>query len=198
MDGARALAGTGQPRACYALIDGPASLRPVYMHRGLMMECLRPEGISGHSSDPGPGHNRLEGMHEMLALLLLRSASSSSGAPRSGFSFPPSAKAASMGAAPTGSAPGVRCILSCGQGWTPVLRRAIRERAGMAAERRQPRGSLSPCLMPLLPLQQRPMRIWFGPAKARADSGRRPRPLLPKCPGCSSRIRKPWSRTRLH
>ena len=73
MNGARALAEAGKPRARYAVIGEPTSLRPVRMHKGIMMERLAFEGQSGHSSNPDLGRNALEGMHEaMTELLALR------------------------------------------------------------------------------------------------------------------------------
>ncbi|GGE52245.1 acetylornithine deacetylase [Streptosporangium jomthongense] len=70
MNGARALAEAGKPKARYAVIGEPTSLRPVRMHKGIMMERLTFEGQSGHSSDPALGRNALEGMHEALGELL--------------------------------------------------------------------------------------------------------------------------------
>jgi acetylornithine deacetylase len=73
MNGARALAEAGKPKARYAVIGEPTSLRPVRMHKGIMMERLKFEGQSGHSSNPALGRNALEGMHEaMTELLALR------------------------------------------------------------------------------------------------------------------------------
>jgi acetylornithine deacetylase len=74
MNGARALAEAGRPKARYAVIGEPTGLRPVRMHKGIMMERLAFEGLSGHSSDPDLGRNALEGMQEaMTELLTLRS-----------------------------------------------------------------------------------------------------------------------------
>ena len=70
MNGARALAEAGKPRARYAVIGEPTSLRPVRMHKGIMMERLTFEGQSGHSSNPDLGRNALEGMHEAMTELL--------------------------------------------------------------------------------------------------------------------------------
>jgi|TARA_Y100000589_G_scaffold273523_1_gene266986 acetylornithine deacetylase len=70
MNGARALAEAGRPRARYAIIGEPTGLRPIRMHKGIMMERLRFEGLSGHSSNPDLGRNALEGMHEALTELL--------------------------------------------------------------------------------------------------------------------------------
>ncbi|MBS3804001.1 MAG: acetylornithine deacetylase [Oleiphilaceae bacterium] len=70
MSGARALAEAGQPKARYAVIGEPTGLKPVRMHKGIMMERLVFEGRSGHSSDPSLGNNALEGMHEAMGELL--------------------------------------------------------------------------------------------------------------------------------
>ncbi|WP_040886909.1 acetylornithine deacetylase [Marinobacter santoriniensis] len=70
MNGARALAEAGRPKARYAVIGEPTGLRPVRMHKGIMMERLRFDGQSGHSSNPSLGRNALEGMHEALTELL--------------------------------------------------------------------------------------------------------------------------------
>ncbi|MBS8240383.1 acetylornithine deacetylase [Marinobacter lipolyticus] len=75
MNGARALAEAGRPKARYAVIGEPTGLKPVRMHKGIMMERLAFEGQSGHSSDPALGRNAMEGMHEALGeLLALRAA----------------------------------------------------------------------------------------------------------------------------
>jgi len=74
MNGAKALAEAGKPKARYAVIGEPTSLKPVRMHKGIMMERLTFEGLSGHSSNPDLGRNALEGMHEAITeLLALRS-----------------------------------------------------------------------------------------------------------------------------
>ncbi len=70
MNGARALAEAGKPKARYAVIGEPTSLRPVRMHKGIMMERLKFEGSSGHSSNPALGRNAMEGMHEAMGELL--------------------------------------------------------------------------------------------------------------------------------
>lgn len=73
MNGARALAEAGKPKARYAVIGEPTELRPVRMHKGIMMERLKFEGLAGHSSNPALGRNALEGMNEaMTGLLELR------------------------------------------------------------------------------------------------------------------------------
>ncbi|MDX1634517.1 MAG: acetylornithine deacetylase [Marinobacter sp.] len=70
MNGAKALAEAGKPKGRYAVIGEPTGLRPVRMHKGIMMERLVFEGQSGHSSDPALGNNALEGMQEAMTELL--------------------------------------------------------------------------------------------------------------------------------
>lgn len=70
MNGARALAEAGRPKARYAVIGEPTGLRPVYMHKGMMMETIRVKGSAGHSSDPSLGANALEAMHSVLGKLI--------------------------------------------------------------------------------------------------------------------------------
>jgi len=70
MDGARELVECGRPQARYAVIGEPTGLRPVNMHKGILMESIHVHGHSGHSSNPALGANALEGMHKVLAELL--------------------------------------------------------------------------------------------------------------------------------
>jgi len=70
MAGARALVDAGRPQAAHAVIGEPTGLRPVRMHKGIMMEAIRVTGRSGHSSDPSLGVNALEGMHAVITDLL--------------------------------------------------------------------------------------------------------------------------------
>jgi len=70
MAGARALAEAGRPKARAAVIGEPTSLRPVYMHKGMMMESVRIRGQSGHSSNPALGASALEAMHAVMGELL--------------------------------------------------------------------------------------------------------------------------------
>lgn len=69
MNGARALseADFSQPRA--AIIGEPTGLKPVHMHKGIMMQRLLVTGQSGHSSNPALGRNALDAMHDMLGVL---------------------------------------------------------------------------------------------------------------------------------
>ncbi len=70
MGGARALIEAGRPKARHAVIGEPTELRPVRMHKGIMMERLVFRGQSGHSSNPALGRNALEGMNEALTRIL--------------------------------------------------------------------------------------------------------------------------------
>lgn len=70
MCGARALAAAGEPLGRHAVIGEPTGLKPVRMHKGILMEAIRLEGRSGHSSNPALGVNALEGMHDVIGELL--------------------------------------------------------------------------------------------------------------------------------
>lgn len=70
MCGAQALAAAGQPLGRHAVIGEPTGLKPVRMHKGILMEAIRLQGRSGHSSNPALGVNALEGMHEVIGELL--------------------------------------------------------------------------------------------------------------------------------
>jgi acetylornithine deacetylase len=70
MSGAKALVKTGRPKARHAVIGEPTNLRPVRMHKGILMESIRLRGKSGHSSDPSLGNNALEGMYQVIGELL--------------------------------------------------------------------------------------------------------------------------------
>jgi acetylornithine deacetylase len=70
MCGAQALVGEGRRLGRHAVIGEPTGLRPVRMHKGVMMEAIRITGHAGHSSDPALGNSALEGMHRVIAELL--------------------------------------------------------------------------------------------------------------------------------
>lgn len=70
MAGARALAASGGLKARHAIIGEPTDLRPVRLHKGILMERIRVTGRSGHSGDPGQGLSALEGMHHVIHGLL--------------------------------------------------------------------------------------------------------------------------------
>lgn len=70
MSGARALVSAGKPKARFAVVGEPTSLKPLRMHKGVMMERVVVEGHSGHSSDPSLGANALEAMNAVMTELL--------------------------------------------------------------------------------------------------------------------------------
>lgn len=70
MSGARALVDAGRPLGRAAVIGEPTGLRPVRLHKGIMMESIDIRGQSGHSSNPGYGHSALEAMHAVMGELL--------------------------------------------------------------------------------------------------------------------------------
>ncbi|MBB3170004.1 acetylornithine deacetylase [Simiduia aestuariiviva] len=69
MAGARALALRGGLQARAAIIGEPTGLRPIRMHKGIMMEAVHVRGHSGHSSDPALGNNALDAMHRVMSEL---------------------------------------------------------------------------------------------------------------------------------
>lgn len=69
MSGARALAAAGRPLGRAALIGEPTGLRPMRLHKGVMMERIDILGQSGHSSDPSLGRSALEAMHDVMSEL---------------------------------------------------------------------------------------------------------------------------------
>jgi len=71
MAGAKALVDAGKPVARYAIIGEPTGMKPIRMHKGIMMEAIRITGLAGHSSNPAYGHNALEAMHKVIAELML-------------------------------------------------------------------------------------------------------------------------------
>lgn len=70
MSGARALAKLGRPLPRKAVIGEPTGLRPVRLHKGILMEQINITGQSGHSSDPSLGHSAMEAMHAVIGRLL--------------------------------------------------------------------------------------------------------------------------------
>ena len=70
MAGARALAAAGKPLGRAAVIGEPTGLKPIRLHKGVMMERIDILGQSGHSSDPSLGHSALEAMHATMAELM--------------------------------------------------------------------------------------------------------------------------------
>ena len=70
MSGARALSAGDLSGARFAVIGEPTGLRPVRMHKGMMMEAITITGQSGHSSNPALGRSALEAMHRVMTELL--------------------------------------------------------------------------------------------------------------------------------
>ncbi|MBA3582491.1 MAG: acetylornithine deacetylase [Gammaproteobacteria bacterium] len=69
MCGARALLDSGKPRARYAVIGEPTGLKPIRMHKGVLMERIAVIGKTGHASDPALGHNAIDGVLKVLQAL---------------------------------------------------------------------------------------------------------------------------------
>ena len=70
MSGARALADSGTIKGRAAVIGEPTNIRPIRMHKGILMESVVVSGGSGHSSNPGLGNSALEGMYDLIGELL--------------------------------------------------------------------------------------------------------------------------------
>jgi acetylornithine deacetylase len=70
MSGIRALVDAGKPLARRALIGEPTGLRPIVMHKGIMVEKLTVQGNAGHSSNPKLGNNALLTMQRVLSELV--------------------------------------------------------------------------------------------------------------------------------
>jgi len=70
MDGAKQIVRLGHPKARYAVIGEPTGLKPIHMHKGIIMESVRVNGVAGHSSNPALGVNAIEGLHALIGDLL--------------------------------------------------------------------------------------------------------------------------------
>ncbi|MGB5260152.1 MAG: acetylornithine deacetylase [Gammaproteobacteria bacterium] len=70
MSGAKALVEHDRPHARCAVIGEPTGLKPVRMHKGIMMESIHLQGHAGHSSDPSLGNSALEAMHRVIGAVL--------------------------------------------------------------------------------------------------------------------------------
>lgn len=88
MDGARALVAAGRPRARHAVIGEPTGLRPVRLHKGILLDRLHVHGHAGHSSRPDLGANAIEGMHQVLAALVAHRESLKALTDDEGFAMP--------------------------------------------------------------------------------------------------------------
>ena len=70
MAGAKALVAAQKPKGRFAVIGEPTSLKPIRLHKGVMMERVKIIGSSGHSSDPSLGNNALEAMTVVMSDLM--------------------------------------------------------------------------------------------------------------------------------
>jgi acetylornithine deacetylase len=70
MSGIKHLLKHGLKPGRFAVIGEPTGLKPVRMHKGVMMESVRVLGHAGHSSDPSLGASAIEGMHRVMGELL--------------------------------------------------------------------------------------------------------------------------------
>ncbi|MBL4712923.1 MAG: M20/M25/M40 family metallo-hydrolase, partial [Gammaproteobacteria bacterium] len=74
MSGAKAIAKDakqlGLNNARFAVIGEPTNMRPIRMHKGMLMEAIQLTGQAGHSSDPALGNNALEAMIKVMNELL--------------------------------------------------------------------------------------------------------------------------------
>ncbi len=70
MAGARALVDANRGLGRYALIGEPTGLKPVIMHKGVMIETITLKGQAGHASNPALGNSAMEGMYEVMKSLL--------------------------------------------------------------------------------------------------------------------------------
>ena len=70
MSGAQALADSGRKLGRYAMIGEPTGLKPVHMHKGILIESIKLTGQAGHSSNPALGNSALEGMYAVISALM--------------------------------------------------------------------------------------------------------------------------------
>lgn len=74
MSGARSLINGNYKLGRAAIIGEPTNLKPIRLHKGIMMDRIELLGQSGHSSNPAFGNSALEAMNEMITeLIKLRS-----------------------------------------------------------------------------------------------------------------------------
>jgi acetylornithine deacetylase len=70
MSGARSLVASSLHQARHAVIGEPTGLKPIRVHKGILMERVDITGQAGHSSDPALGRNAIEAMHEVIGDLM--------------------------------------------------------------------------------------------------------------------------------
>ena len=66
MSGARLLQDSGNVSGDYCIIGEPTGLKPIYSHKGIIIESIHLQGRSGHSSNPALGNSALEGMNIVI------------------------------------------------------------------------------------------------------------------------------------
>ncbi|OZG74939.1 acetylornithine deacetylase [Hahella sp. CCB-MM4] len=66
MEGASHLVKTTSGLGDFVLIGEPTGLAPIHQHKGILMEEILVEGLSGHSSNPALGKNALEAMTDII------------------------------------------------------------------------------------------------------------------------------------
>ena len=69
MDGARALAASGQTLGDYAIIGEPTGLAPIRKHKGVFYIRVTIGGSAGHASNPALGVNAIDGLRRVLPAL---------------------------------------------------------------------------------------------------------------------------------
>lgn len=69
MSGARLIQDNNKVSGRYCIIGEPTGLKPIHMHKGIIIESIQIEGRSGHSSNPTLGNSALEGMHDVISAL---------------------------------------------------------------------------------------------------------------------------------
>ena len=160
MAGARLLAELGKPKARYAVIGEPTGLRPIRLHKGIMMEAIRVEGQSGHSSNPALGNNAMEAMHQVLTALLAQRDAWMAEYQHPGFEV--ATPTLNLGHIHGGDNPN----RICGQcdlhydirllpGMDPqVVRQTIRQRLAMIADQTNTKISLEPLIESVPPFEQ--------------------------------------------
>ena len=70
MCGAKSMVDSNRRLGRHAIIGEPTGLKPVRMHKGIAMDCIRLTGKSGHSSNPALGQNALDGMYMVMGEIL--------------------------------------------------------------------------------------------------------------------------------
>lgn len=71
MSGVRSIKTANKKLGRYCIIGEPTGLKPIHMHKGIIIETIKIEGHSGHSSNPALGKSALEGMIDVINALRL-------------------------------------------------------------------------------------------------------------------------------